>query len=98
MERRTELVMVRNRDGCVHAVLKKPDGGEETCVAQFLAGCDGARSAVRHQIGVRFPGGTYEHVFYVADVDERGPVMNGELHLALDDADFLAAHQRLLEL
>ena len=40
------------------------------------------------QIG--FPGGTYDHLFYVADVDARGPAMNGELHVALDETDFLA--------
>jgi hypothetical protein len=28
-------------------------------------------------------------VFYVADVAALGPVMNGELHVALDDADFV---------
>jgi FAD binding domain len=37
-----------------------------------------------------FPGGTYDHLFYVADVEASGPPMNGELHVDLDDADFLA--------
>ena len=41
-------------------------------------------------LGIGFPGGTYEHLFYVADVDARGPAMNGELHAALDENDFLA--------
>src|SRR6266853_1024112 len=40
-------------------------------------------------LGVSFPGGTYDHLFYVADVEARGAVMNGELHAALDTADFL---------
>jgi hypothetical protein len=44
---------------------------------------------VREVLGVGFPGGTYSHVFYVADVEANGPVMNGELHVAVDDADFL---------
>ncbi|HTC39827.1 MAG TPA: FAD-dependent monooxygenase, partial [Steroidobacteraceae bacterium] len=35
------------------------------------------------------PGGTYDHLFYVADVDAGGPPMNGELHIDIDDADFL---------
>ena len=38
---------------------------------------------------IGFPGGTYNHLFYVADVDARGAVMNGELHGALDTTDFL---------
>jgi hypothetical protein len=37
-----------------------------------------------------FPGGTYDHLFYVADVEAAGPPINGELHIALDEADFLA--------
>jgi hypothetical protein len=62
----------------------------ETFEAAYIAGCDGAHSVVRETSGVGFPGGTYEHLFYVADVEAGGPAMNGELHAALDDADFLA--------
>lgn len=40
--------------------------------------------------GRGFPGGTYEHLFYVADVQAKGPVMNRELNVALDSADFVA--------
>src|SRR5581483_10874902 len=60
------------------------------CEADYLAGCDGARSATREALGAGFAGGTYQQVFYVADVTARGPVMNGELHVDLDEADFLA--------
>jgi 2-polyprenyl-6-methoxyphenol hydroxylase-like FAD-dependent oxidoreductase len=60
-----------------------------TCRASYLAGCDGARSAVRKGIGAEFEGGTYEHLFYVADVDAHGSALDGELHLDLDEADFL---------
>ena len=62
----------------------------ERIVARFVAGCDGAHSVVRHAIGAEFPGGTYSHMFYVADVAATGPTINGELHIAFDDADFLA--------
>jgi hypothetical protein len=34
--------------------------------------------------------GTYEHLFYVADVEATGSLMNGELHVGLDKSDFLA--------
>ena len=90
VERRTELVAFINGDDGVHATLKRPDGSEERSDALFVAGCDGARSRVRESLGIGFPGGTYEHLFYVADVEARGPVINGELHAVLDDADFLA--------
>lgn len=63
---------------------------EETCTAAYVVGCDGAHSIVRGTLGIGLPGGTYDRIFYVADVQARGPVANGELHLALDDDAFLA--------
>jgi hypothetical protein len=44
---------------------------------------------MRQALGIGFPGGTYEHLFYVADVEASGETMNGELHVALDRSDFL---------
>ena len=59
--------------------------------AKFVAGCDGARSAIRNAIGVGFPGGTYEHVFYVADIIGRGALVDHKaLHVVLDQDGFLA--------
>lgn len=90
VERQTELIRFEQRDDSVRATLKRPDGSEELCGAAYLAGCDGAGSAVREGLGIGFPGGTYEGLFYVADVEATGPVTDGELHVDLDDADFLA--------
>ena len=45
---------------------------------------------MREAIGAGFPGGTYRQIFYVADIDAAGPAVNGELHIDLDQADFLA--------
>src|SRR6266849_7063620 len=89
VERRTELVGFEDGAGRVVAHLKHADGTHETCEAAYLAGCDGAHSRVREALGIGFPGGTYAHLFYVADVEARGAVMNGELHAALDTTDFL---------
>ena len=41
-------------------------------------------------MGTGFPGGTYRHLFYVADVEASGPAIDGELHVDLEEADFLA--------
>jgi 2-polyprenyl-6-methoxyphenol hydroxylase-like FAD-dependent oxidoreductase len=90
VERRTELLGFQDRGDSVVARLRGPAGAEGEHEAPYLAGCDGAHSRVREGLGVGFPGGTYERVFYVADVALRGPVANGELHVALDDADLLA--------
>ena len=90
VERRAELTGFIERDDGVTAHLRHGDGHEEDCDARYLAGCDGARSKVRETIGTGFPGGTYPQIFYVADIEATGPALNGELHIDLDEADFLA--------
>ena len=90
VERRTELVDFDQTGDRTVARLKLPDGRVEECEAAFVAGCDGAHSSVRETLSIGFPGGTYSHLFYVADVDARGPAIDGDVHVALDRTDFLA--------
>ena len=90
VERNTELLGFEDRGDRIVAQLARADGHKESCEAAFVAGCDGARSRVREVLSIGFSGGTYEHLFYVADVVARGPVMNGEIHVGLDRTDFLA--------
>jgi 2-polyprenyl-6-methoxyphenol hydroxylase-like FAD-dependent oxidoreductase len=87
--RNTELTGFTDEGGCITARLRGPDGTETNWEAAYIAGCDGARSQVRETLGTGFPGGTYRQVFYVADVQATGPALNGELHIDLDEADFL---------
>jgi 2-polyprenyl-6-methoxyphenol hydroxylase-like FAD-dependent oxidoreductase len=89
IERQVELADFEDRGGEIRATLRKA-GTEEVGSYAYLAGCDGARSRVREVLGTGFPGGTYDHLFYVADVEAAGSPMNGELHVDLDEADFLA--------
>jgi 2-polyprenyl-6-methoxyphenol hydroxylase-like FAD-dependent oxidoreductase len=89
IERRTELIGFANEENGVTARLRGPGGQEVHCAATYIAGCDGARSIVRETIGTGFPGGTYRQIFYVADVEAAGAALNGELHIDLDEADFL---------
>jgi len=89
VERQTELLDFSDEGEHVAARLRGP-GGEERCEARYIAGCDGARSRVREIMKSGFPGGTYRKIFYVADVEASGPPINGELHVALDEADFIA--------
>ncbi|MFZ2106956.1 MAG: FAD-dependent oxidoreductase, partial [Roseiarcus sp.] len=90
VERDTELLGFKDKGEFVVARLRRRDGTEEGCEASYIAGCDGARSSVRQTIGVGFPGGTYRHLFYVADVEAEGPTIDGDLHVDLDESDFLA--------
>src|SRR5207302_4325061 len=85
VERNTEVVDFSQDANRVVARL-----GGSTCDAAFLAGCDGAHSTVREKLGIGFPGGTYEHLFYVADVEASGPLLDRELHVSIDESDFAA--------
>jgi 2-polyprenyl-6-methoxyphenol hydroxylase-like FAD-dependent oxidoreductase len=90
VERGTELLGYQDSGQTVRARVRRRDGSEAELEADYLVGCDGARSTVRHALGASFQGGTYERTFYVADAALQGPVANQELHIALDEADFLA--------
>ena len=90
VERSTELVGFEDQGARVAARLRRPDGSEQAVEAAFIAGCGGTHSIVREALKVGFPGGTYSHIFYVADVEASGRAMNGELNVGLDEAEFLA--------
>ena len=90
VERQTELIALDETGDRVYARLKRPDGAEDQCDAAYVAGCDGAHSTVRAALQIGFPGGTYAHLFYVADVEASGAAINGEVHVGMDPTDFLA--------
>lgn len=72
VERRIELVRFVERPDLVEAILRHPDGHEETVQADWLLGCDGAHSAVRHGLGASFAGETMDSDWMLADVHMRG--------------------------
>ncbi|MEO6104294.1 MAG: FAD-dependent monooxygenase [Pseudoxanthomonas sp.] len=90
VERNTELLDYSDHGTHVSATFRSGEQESQSCEASFIVGCDGARSVMRQLMGAGFPGGTYRQVFYVADVHASGPAMNGELHIDLDEADFVA--------
>jgi len=89
VERETEFLSFEDRGDLVVARLRMPDDTEQVCEARYLAGCDGARSPIRHQLGTEFDGGTYKQIFYVADVEVTGLEPAGEVHIVLDKEDFI---------
>ena len=86
VERGVQLLDYREEEDKVVTRLATPEG-EKEWHASYLMGADGARSSVRRIMGIGFPGGTYDQVFYVADVEAKGPAMDGELHADLDWID-----------
>ena len=65
----TELTSFGQDEAGVTATLKSADGGSESIHAKYLVACDGAKSLVRHSLGLEFSGSTFERMFYVADVE-----------------------------
>jgi 2-polyprenyl-6-methoxyphenol hydroxylase-like FAD-dependent oxidoreductase len=79
----TELVGLEQDADGVTATLKLPDGTSQSLRVLWVAGCDGARSAVRELSGITFPGAPYEHVFFVADVEMTGRMAAEEVNVYL---------------
>jgi len=65
---RTELVDFAQSDSGVTAYVRHSDGRDETIDARYMVACDGAKSLIRHKLGLEFGGSTFERMFYVADV------------------------------
>ncbi len=72
VERRVELATLKRDADGVSAVLRHADGREETTSADWLIGCDGAHSAVRHGLGATFSGETMKADFMLADIHMTG--------------------------
>ncbi|MER8975290.1 FAD-dependent monooxygenase [Mesorhizobium sp. M0800] len=87
VERRTELAGFRQDAGGVTATLHR-NGVSETVRAAYLCGADGARSAVRHGLDIGFPGGTYEQLFYVADVEGTGAATRNGMDVTVSTYGF----------
>lgn len=90
VERNTELLSFKEENAGIDVQLRMPAGENVSIRVAYLAGCDGSHSSVRQIMGAAFPGGTYDPIYYVADIIAAGPVVNGRLNLALDQHDFLA--------
>jgi 2-polyprenyl-6-methoxyphenol hydroxylase-like FAD-dependent oxidoreductase len=79
----TELLALEQHASYVVATLRHANGETQTVAAAWVAGCDGARSAVRTLSGIDFPGAPYEHVFFVADVEASGSMVPDEVNVYL---------------
>ena len=80
---RTELVGLSQQHEHVQCAVKGADGSVRSVRARWVAGCDGAHSAVRELNRIAFPGAPYEHVFFVADTTATGPMVPAELNVYL---------------
>lgn len=81
VERRVELASFKDTGSAVEATLKKADGSTENLTADWLVGCDGAHSTVRHGLGFAFEGSTLESDWILADGNAVGLEPKDQLHI-----------------
>ena len=86
----SEFSHFEQTDEKVTAFYKDAQGQEQKIEADYLVGCDGAGSLIRHQMGFPFKGDTMPKIFYVADVKLKSPIINkNELFIFLIKKGFV---------
>jgi 2-polyprenyl-6-methoxyphenol hydroxylase-like FAD-dependent oxidoreductase len=80
VEQGVELVRLAAHGDVVDATLRDAAGREIELSADYVAGCDGARSRVRHELGVAFEGRPYPQDWLLADVALDGVGREDETH------------------
>jgi 2-polyprenyl-6-methoxyphenol hydroxylase-like FAD-dependent oxidoreductase len=81
VERTVSLESFTEQGSQVQAVLRKANGESETLTADWLIGCDGAHSTVRHGLGLTFDGTTQPSDWYLADGMISGLAPQDRLHI-----------------
>jgi 2-polyprenyl-6-methoxyphenol hydroxylase-like FAD-dependent oxidoreductase len=86
----TELESFSQDAGGVTARIKTAEGESQTIEAKYLVGCDGARSSVRHELGLSFEGSTFERLFYVVDAEIDWELPHDAIQVCLAREVFMA--------
>jgi 2-polyprenyl-6-methoxyphenol hydroxylase-like FAD-dependent oxidoreductase len=74
------FVSAEQQDGQVRVLLDH-NGERNELLASFVVGCDGAHSAVRHGLGLKFEGAEYRETFLLADVETNTAVRADQMQL-----------------
>jgi 2-polyprenyl-6-methoxyphenol hydroxylase-like FAD-dependent oxidoreductase len=90
VERNVELQSFADQGSAVQAALRKANGESETLTADWLVGCDGAHSTVRHGLGLAFDGTTQPSDWYLADGHIAGLDGQDRLHIFWHEDGILA--------
>jgi 2-polyprenyl-6-methoxyphenol hydroxylase-like FAD-dependent oxidoreductase len=85
----TELESFSQTEAGVTAQVKTAGGASQIIEGKYLVGCDGAKSPVRHALGLEFEGSTFERMFYVADAQIDWSLSHDALHICLSKDSFL---------
>lgn len=79
VDREVELVDFQQHSDRVEVTLKHADGQEETCITEWLVGCDGAKSNVRNLVGLEFQGEDYTDPWVLCDARVEWPLPRNEM-------------------
>src|SRR6266487_1638081 len=90
IERGIELVSLTQQEEGVEVVLRHADGQEEAARTDWLIGCDGSHSTVRHLVGVPFVGKTFEQSFVAGNVRMQWDFPPDEAHAFLHHGNTIA--------
>lgn len=90
VERQVEVAGFKQHGTHVEVELRHPDGRSEITTTHWLPACDGARSTVRHTLGVTLEGDTVAQEFAMIDCDVEGLPLYDEV-VAYNTANGLAA-------
>jgi 2-polyprenyl-6-methoxyphenol hydroxylase-like FAD-dependent oxidoreductase len=87
---KSEFIRFEQTTEGVVVYYKNANQVEQTIEAEYIIGCDGPGSLVRHQMGSSFEGDTVPRTFYVADIELESPVINkDELFMFVIEKGFL---------
>ena len=81
IERQTTLIGFEQTDFAVFARIALPDGRQEEVVADWLLGCDGARSKVREILNLQFAGKTFDLHFLLGDFHAQSTLSEDHAHV-----------------
>ncbi|HEY2798704.1 MAG TPA: NAD(P)/FAD-dependent oxidoreductase [Thermoanaerobaculia bacterium] len=80
VEYETTFRSAEERDGAVRVTAERR-GEPVSVTAAYVVGCDGAHSAIRHQLAIPFDGAIYDDSFMLADVQTNETLPADELQL-----------------
>jgi 2-polyprenyl-6-methoxyphenol hydroxylase-like FAD-dependent oxidoreductase len=90
VERGTEMVACRNTADGVEVDLKNvATGASETVACPWMLAADGAHSVARHQLNIDFPGSSFKHEWFLADVTLSTTLAEDRAHIAFTNGGFL---------
>lgn len=90
VEMNVELINYKEKNDEIIATLRHPRGKTETVHAQWMIGCDGSHSFIRHHSKIAFNGKELEQHFVFADCKLKTHLAANEGHLFLSEEGLLA--------